>query len=135
MPTEEQLRASFEVVCLSELPPTPSAELRPSKRGACCLHCEADWPRIAAAAVQWLESGSDPLDYAGIERHAQGLGLDHESIRWLDSLFRPSWAICWLCRSGQLVNGRHRLHALRAAGVERCVVYTGKGEPRADFGP
>lgn len=135
MLTKAEQRASFEVLALDELPAIVGVELRPSKHGACCLHCEADWPRIAGAAVQWLESGRDPLDRTAIERHARRLGLDVDSTRWLLSLFKPWDAIVWLRRGGQFVNGQHRLHALRAAGVERCVVYTGRGERPHRVGP
>ena len=131
--TDEEAGASFEVVPLSALPSTDGLDLYPSERGACCYHCETDWRRITDAAVRWLESGSDPLDFEAIQRRAKEVGLDNREVEGLLRLFNPHVAIAWLGEADRLTNGRHRLHALRASGVERCVAYTGRGERH--FGP
>ncbi len=74
------------------------------------------------------EEGIDPLDPAAIEARAQELDLDPERRGWLRSLFCPSRAIIVLRDSQTFTNGMHRTHALRMAGVDRCVICTGKGE-------
>jgi len=125
--TDDELRRSFEVVPVSDLPSTDGLELVPSDRDACCAHCEADWPQVADVAVAWLESGGDPLDLAGLDRRARDAQLGADELDALWSLFADP--ITWFRGRDRYVNGRHRVHALRAAGVERCVVYTGRGEP------
>ena len=136
--TDDELRDSFEVVSLSALPSIDDPEelpLEPDEWRFPRLNLDAyvhvaDWRRIAEVAVEWLESGSDPLDVAAIAEHARKRELDSDDIDWLLSLFRPFDAIEWLRGGSKVTGGRKRLHALRAAGVKRCVVYTGRGERR-----
>jgi hypothetical protein len=124
--SDEEMRGSFEVVRLEDLPPD-GIEVVPSVDQACGCHwCEADWPAIANTAVAILEAGIDPLNDAAIHSHSEALGWRENG--WLQSLFNPTQAIIVLRDSQQFTNGRHRTHALRVAGVERCVVYTGRGE-------
>jgi hypothetical protein len=81
-----------------------------------------------ADLVRLQRPGVDPLDHNGILARATELGLTSDERGWLIGLFSPTQAITVLRDSGQFTNGMHRTHALRMAGVERCVVYTGRGE-------
>ena len=126
--TDDEARESFEVVRLDDLPPTDDIELSPSETDACCYHCEADWRRIGPAAVAILRAGVDPLDRNAIVAAAKELGLDAPARGWLLTLFSTIDAIIVLRQSPRFTNGRHRVHALRAADVDECVVYTGRGE-------
>jgi hypothetical protein len=129
--TDDEARASFEVVRIEDLPPINRADIQtvPSDHGACgCYWCQADWRAIAAASVTIFEEGIDPLDNAAIDERGIALGLGRDECGWLLSLFSPTNAIVVLRESKQFTNGMHRTHALRAAGAERCVVYTGRGE-------
>jgi len=129
--TDDEARASFEVVNLEDLPPVDRSDIEvvPSFERPCgCYWCQADWKAIAAASITILGEGIDPLDDAAIERRAEELGLTVDDRGWLLTLFSATNAIIVLRESKQFTNGMHRMHALRLAGVERCVVYTGKGE-------
>lgn len=129
--SEGEERDSFEVVRVDDLPPIDRDDIQrvPSTDRPCgCYWCRWDWQTIATASVTILEEGVDPLDDAAIESRANDLGLDAESRGLLLTLFSPIQAIIVLRGSQQFTNGMHRTHALRMAGVERCVVYTGKGE-------
>ena len=129
--SEEEERASFEVVRLADLPPVDRADIAvvPAAGRPCgCYWCESNWQSIAAVAVRIFEEGVDPLDHNGILARATELGLTSDERGWLIGLFSPTQAITVLRDSGQFTNGMHRTHALRMAGVERCVVYTGRGE-------
>ena len=58
--TDDEVRASFEVVNLDALPPIDGADIEvlPSVGRACgCYWCQADWKAIAAASVTILEEG------------------------------------------------------------------------------
>jgi hypothetical protein len=129
--SDDEVRASFEVVRVADLPavsradiPVVSAEGKPCG----CYWCEPDWRAIAAVSVQILEEGTDPLDHNALSTRAEELGLSADERGWLHGLFSPGAAIIVLRDSRQFMNGMHRIHALRMAGVERCVVYTGRGE-------
>lgn len=108
----------------------------PTADGRCgCDWCRgSDWPKIAAASVAILESGIDPLHEEAVAELGQAFGLSDEDLGWLLSLFSPRDGIVHLRDCGQFTNGMHRTHALRMAGVERVVVYTGKasGQARSD---
>jgi hypothetical protein len=129
--SDDEARASFEVVQLEDLPPVNRADIPhiPSDDRPCgCYWCQANWKAIADGSVTILEEGIDPLDPLAIDARAEELGLDLESRGWLLTLFSPVDAIIVLRNSQQFTNGMHRTHALRLAGVDRCVVYTGTGE-------
>ena len=129
--TDDEARASFEVVRVADLPPVDRADIqvRPTVDRACgCDYCEPDWRLIARASVVILEEGIDPLDPVAIDARARELELDASCRRWLLSLFSPVSGIIVLGDSETFTNGMHRTHALRMAGVDRCVIYTGKGE-------
>lgn len=129
--TEEEERASFEVLRVADLPPVERDDIPVvphSSRPCGCYWCDANWPTIARVAVEALETGIDPFDDEEIARRAQAAGLSSEDVGWLFTLFNPSQSIMVLRNGGQFTNGMHRTHALRMHGVERCVVYTGKGE-------
>lgn len=129
--SDDETRASFEIVHVDDLPPVdrPDIGVVPAADRPCgCYSCQPDWQAIARASVTILEEGIDPLDAAAIESRAQELDLDPECRRWLHDLFSPSQAIIVLRDSRTFTNGMHRTHALRMAGVDRCVIYTGKGE-------
>ena len=75
-----------------------------------------------------FEEGIDPLDAETVELRGEALGLEGDDLGWLLSLFSPVDGIIVLRDSRQFTNGMHRTHALRMAGVDRCLVYTGRGE-------
>jgi hypothetical protein len=129
--TEDEERASFEVLDVGSLPPIDRDDIKivPAADRPCgCYWCEADWALIAACSVTILEEGVDPLDRVAVATRGRELGVAEEDVGWLISLFSPHNAIVVLRDSHQFTNGMHRTHALRMAGVERCVVYTGRGE-------
>jgi hypothetical protein len=129
--SEDEERASFEVVRVADLPPIERDDIGvvPSSTRPCgCYWCDADWRAIAEAAVTIHEEGIDPLDRNAVEARATELGVSVEDRSWLLTLFNPPEAIVVLRGSGEFTNGMHRTHALRMAGVVWCVVYTGRGE-------
>lgn len=113
---ERQDLASFEVVELSNLPETDEAEAE--------RYREEEWQAIARIAVDLLEAGVSPHDDEAIlargrkELTSTGCGLLH-------SLFHDPIAIPQ--EASDFIDGRHRTAALRAAGVQRCVVHTDRG--------
>lgn len=120
-------RRTFSVGNVADLPPVDLEEegLPATPSGRCrCDHCQGDWLKIAAASVQALEDGIDPLDYEAVTRFAlKSLSSDADRL-WLASLFRDPIAL-YSWDAGYFVNGRHRTHALREAGVTRCAVSVG----------
>lgn len=106
--SEQEERASYEVVELARLPDDGIAHDVPGHPGSCgCWHCEGDWPAIAAAAVDYLEAGGDPLDgYVALAK----AHLPRQADRaWLLSLFVDP-IICGR-DDERFTNGRHRVHA------------------------
>jgi hypothetical protein len=129
--TDDEARKSFEIVEVSSLPPIDRNDIKvvPSDDRVCGCHwCDGDWMTIAAASVQILEEGIDPLDQDAVVARAEALGVSDRDLRWLASLFSPTDGIVHLRDCGQFTNGTHRARALRMAGVQHVVVYTGKGE-------
>lgn len=117
--TEEGERrelASFEVVDLEELPAT-DAEL--AER-----YGKADWPAIASLAIELLEEEVSPHDDKTIRARGTA-ALTNEGCGLLQSLFFAPIAIPR--EASAFINGRHRIAAMRAAGVRRCVVHTDRG--------
>jgi hypothetical protein len=128
-PTDDEQRASFEVVDLSSLPndemhPTPSKWW--SRRPCGCDHCAGDWRRIAAASVEVLELGIDPIDRGAIQRHAKRRLRSARDQVWLCSLFQSP--ILAAPGDERFTDGRQRTHAMRTAGVRWAVIYTKAGE-------
>jgi len=120
-------RASYEVILLAVLPDDGIA-IEGQPDGSCgCYWCRAadDWRAIACASVRLLTSGVDPLETAldGSEEPRQLTWRDRDL---LCSLFAAP--IVKLRGAAEFMDGRHRVHALRMAGAEWCVVYTGRGE-------
>lgn len=91
-----------------------------------CRYCEGDWPGIAAASVSGLFAGIDPLDDEAILCHAGATLHGQRDQRWLLSLFTDP--IVAGPNDERFTNGRHRVHAMRASGAQRVVVYTKAGE-------
>ena len=127
---EEEIRRSFEVVSLDDLPPDDlEVEIELAHAASCvCAWCSVDWLVIAEASIAILESGVDPLDSDAVHAMASELGLSGGERNWTESLFCPTEAIAVLKNTSYFTNGRHRTHVLRRAGVERAVVYTGRAE-------
>ena len=128
---DEEARNSFEVVRVADLPPVNRGDIpivAADGKPCGCYWCQWDWRAIAAASVRIFEEGIDPLDHDAVVERAEQLGLSVDECAWLSSLFNPGAGIIVLRGCGQFTNGMHRTHALRMAGVERCVVYTGRGE-------
>lgn len=123
--SDDEIRASFEVVQLENLPSLDGVKLSTTKLES---FGEFDWPRIAAAAVTVLRTGVDPLDEDAIDHEALKCGLDANETEWLHSLFSPTTAIAVLGGAPYFHEGRHRTHVMRAQGVKECVVYTGRAE-------
>jgi hypothetical protein len=130
--TDDEARASFELVRVDDLPPVDRPDIpvvhTDDGRPCGCDWCQHNWRKIAAASVTIFEEGVDPLDRDAIDARAGELGLANDERGLLLTLFSPTDAIIELRHCGQYTNGMHRVHALRMAGVEVCVVYTGKGE-------
>jgi len=129
MLSDDEQRASFEVVELSLLPPDRIERETPkpgSGRTCGCFHCRREWRRIAAVSVEVLEQGVDPLDREAVLAYAaSSLSGDRDRL-CLCSLFSDPIVVS----PGEEVftNGRHRTHAMRMAGVERAAIYTKAGE-------
>ena len=133
--SDDEKRSSFEILWVHDLPPIDRDDIRivPSLLRRCgCHHCKGNWPKISRVAVEILEAGIDPLDHDAIVARAHQARLNARDRGWLYSLFYPSEAITVLRGSREYTNGMHRVHALRVAGVDRCVVYTGRGERLLD---
>ncbi len=129
--SDEEARGSFEVVRVEDLPPVDREDIQvvlSPDRSCGCYWCQADWAAIARAAVTIFEASIDPLDQEAVGTRAKELGLNADDLGWLLGLFDPVDGIVVLRDSKQFTNGMHRTHALRMAGVDQCVVYTGRGE-------
>jgi hypothetical protein len=92
-------------------------ELTEEEGFATCSYHQAGWVEIGeiahrlVAAGDWRQAWTD-LDVDG--------SLEREDRHWLYSLFRDP--IRWDEGGSNLINGQHRLCALRAAGVSACPV-------------
>ena len=108
----DERRSSFVVVALDDLPdPDP-----PTRTGD---YAQADWVAIAAASLEVLAAGIDPLDDAAVWEHAAAT-LDAGDASWLHSLFGDPILVD-RDLSG-FVNGMHRTWHMLRAGVTHCVV-------------
>lgn len=111
-------RASYQVVALDRLPSI--TDLGDADRAG-----GADWPVIAAAAIDMFEAGIDPLSTDQVLERSADYGLGADDRRWLVSLFCDP--VIAVPDSARYTNGRHRTAAMRAQGVQRCVVHTNAG--------
>ncbi len=108
---EERARDEFQIVHLAALRRTDvSVERR--YRGQ-------RWREIAAAACAAFRSGVDPLDDEQLLRIAKKTLPSKIDRHGFMSLFTTP--IC-MGESGSYINGRHRVEAMREAGVVECVV-------------
>lgn len=112
-----QERSSIQIVALAYLPAT-EVDVQPT-------YYNANWPRIAHVAEQLLGSGIDPLDHGVVRREAKRRIVDSHDRSWLLSLFFDPIVVS--LESQQYTNGRHRVHAMRRAGVRTCVVHAEPG--------
>ncbi len=94
---------------------------------ATCHYHRADWAKIGAIALEILESSAEARAVLGQINGDERLG--DEDRQWLASLFTNP--IHWNDRGRTLINGRHRLCALRTADVPVCPV---KGRYLPDIG-
>jgi hypothetical protein len=119
---DAERRASYEVISLDALP--YDGVDHPAQCG--CDLCVSNWPLIAAAAVDALMSGIDPLDLEALEAHVAADVADDRDRFWLLSLFFDPIVVA----PGDefFTNGRHRTYAMRRHGVSRAVIYTAAGE-------
>jgi hypothetical protein len=108
----DERRNSFVVVALEDLP-GPDPPIRPGD------YALANWLVIAAASIEVLAAGIDPLDDAAVWEHATAT-LDADDASWLHSLFADPIVID-RDLSG-FVNGMHRTWHMLRAGVTHCVV-------------
>jgi hypothetical protein len=114
--SDEEKRASFEIVELSTLPAAPKdLDVLPG-----------DWFSIAAAAVAYVEDGGNPLDGRAVNAFARARLAQSADRSELFRLFADP--IVYGRGDMGFTNGRHRVHVMRLAGVERCVIYTKAGE-------
>lgn len=96
-----------------------------------CPYHRPDWPklvRIFDEAVAAVEHGDSPL----VRMHPDYESLSEDEQRWLHTLV--SEPITYDDGGDVLVNGQHRLCALRFAGVTACPIY-GSYLPDTDYGP
>jgi hypothetical protein len=135
---DQQRRRGFVVLLVEALPDTDAAlGLAPGPAPCSCRECSAgDWRAISRAAVQLLAQ-MDPLGIEEIRSAVAGLALSREEREFVVGLFRKPIEL-W---PGGYNNGRHRAHALRRAGAEKCVVWLGRrpvldeaGGPGSDRG-
>jgi hypothetical protein len=104
-----------------------------SKRGqramAACPYHQPDWPRLVRIVQDTLnQAKGDELDP---KRHPEYSQLAENEKQWLSTLvFEP---IEWDDRDETLINGQHRLCALRAARVAACPV-RGNFLPDTNYG-
>jgi hypothetical protein len=118
-------RELYRVVRVEDLP-DPDRELGLAARPCGCRDCMAGaWEAVAEAAVALLEGGMDPLNLEEVSRAAGVMLSDVRDRKLLVDLFRSPIEL----RPGGYVNGRHRAHALRRAGVARCVVVHHRSDP------
>jgi hypothetical protein len=92
-------------------------ELTEQEGFAACSYHQAGWAKIGEFAQRLLAAGDwrqawEDMDVDG--------SLPPEDRPWLRSLFTDP--ICWNDGGWGLINGQHRLCALRAAGVGACPV-------------
>ena len=90
--TDDEARASFEVVDVESLPPIERDDIKTvpaSDRNCGCYWCEADWPVVAKCAVTILQEGVDPLDHTAVASRGRELGIADSDVGWLLSLFSP----------------------------------------------
>jgi hypothetical protein len=92
-------------------------ELTEEEGFAACPYHQGGWARIGEIAQRLLAAGDWRRAWTDLDVDG---ALEREDRRWLDSLFTDP--IRWNDRGSHLVNGRHRLCALRAAGVSACPV-------------
>ena len=91
--TEDEERASFEVVAVADLPPVDRLDIAivpvTPTRPCGCYWCQYNWRAIAGAAVKILKEGIDPLDHNTIDGRAVQIGLDADKRGLLLTLSAP----------------------------------------------
>ncbi len=99
---------------------------------ASCLYHQGDWRRIAAAAVEVVDASppGGPYDAAlAVVGRTRTLfeprswlsqRLSRQEVLWLRFLFHDP--IAYRPGAARVVNGQHRVCALRAAGASECPV-------------
>ena len=114
--SDDERQGSFEIVALNSLPDVPQdLEVPPG-----------DWMSIAKVSVEFIAAGGNPLDVYAVNAFARNR-LSQENDRFeLYRLFTDE-IVCGHDDNG-FTNGRHRVHAMRLAGVERYVIYTKSGK-------
>ncbi len=93
-------------------------ELTPADFAACRPYHEPDWATIAAVAVE--VAAKNPGRREGAELISADPRITAKDRRWAESLFADP--LLWDERSEAMSGGRHRLCAMRAAGVGACPV-------------
>lgn len=92
-------------------------ELTEEEGFTACPYHQGRWAKVGEIAQQLLAAGDWRQAWTDLDVDGS---LEREDRRWLDSLFRDP--IRWDEGKPNLINGRHRLCALRAAGVSACPV-------------
>jgi hypothetical protein len=79
-----------------------------------------DWRSVAKVAAEIMNAQVDPLDDEEIRRRVLAARLRKDDREWAIQLFTN--AIGVYAGSGRWVDGRHRIEAMRQAGVLECVL-------------
>ncbi len=127
-----EARWHYEIRDLASLPPVRDwlrqARRRLRPRRDCCRYHRVDWHAVSAAAIrialQAQPSGTPPEDAAGAITPAS-CGLDGEDIEALGDLLTPENGIQVDDddpHAQHVYEGRHRVTAMRDAGVRRTVI-------------
>jgi hypothetical protein len=113
MNDEDYERAAF---CIRPLVSLPDTEVDiDGWHGA-----EVDWRSVANVAVEIMNADVDPLDHEEIRRRVLAAQLRRRDRGWAEQLFTNPIGIH--AGSGRWVDGRHRIEAMRRAGVGMCVL-------------
>lgn len=81
---------------------------------------DVDWRSVANVAVEILNADVDPLDHEAIRRCVLAAKLRKSDREWAIELFTNPIGI--YAGSRRWVDGRHRIEAMRQAGVVVCVL-------------
>jgi hypothetical protein len=110
---EDYERAAFGIQPLASLPRTGVDIAGWDGAGV-------DWRSVADVAVELMNAHVDPLDEDEVRRLVVAAKLRRNDREWAIQLFTNPIGI--YAESRNWVDGRHRVEAMRQAGVEMCVL-------------
>jgi hypothetical protein len=144
------VRWHYEIRDVARLPPVRDLEGPPCMTGQarldCCWYHRIDWHAVSEAAIrlalQAQAGGTPPGDVADVVDPAS-CGLGGDDVEALDDLLRPETGIEIDDddpHDQRVQEGRHRITAMRDAGVRRTVLLRPElieatGDPRKPASP